>query len=153
MRRETGLPPLALFALVAVAMWLLDRLLPRIGPALPSLTVPAVLIGACGLVVGVLALLPFRRSRTTVDPRHPERASRLVTDGVYLVSRNPMYLAMLLGLVAWGLWLGQAVALLLGPVFFVAYLNRRQIVPEERALAATFGDEYERYRRTVRRWL
>jgi protein-S-isoprenylcysteine O-methyltransferase Ste14 len=64
-----------------------------------------------------------------------------------------MYLAMLLVLVAWGLWLGQAAALLLGPVFFVAYLNRRQIEPEERALAAAFGDEYQRYRRTVRRWL
>jgi protein-S-isoprenylcysteine O-methyltransferase Ste14 len=128
-------------------------LLPRVGPACPSLAAVASIVGACGLVVGVLALLPFGRLRTTVDPRHPERASRLVTDGVYRVSRNPMYLAMLLGLVAWGLWLGRAPALLLGPAFFVAYLNRRQIPPEERALAATFGEEYERYRRTVRRWL
>jgi protein-S-isoprenylcysteine O-methyltransferase Ste14 len=153
MPRTTGIPPLALLALVATAMWLVERLLPRLGPAWPSLAVPAVLVGACGLVVVVLALLPFHRSRTTVDPRHPERASRLVTHGVYRVSRNPMYLAMLLGLVAWGLWLGQVAAVLLGPVFFVAYLNRRQIEPEERALAAAFGEEYERYRRTVRRWL
>jgi protein-S-isoprenylcysteine O-methyltransferase Ste14 len=153
MTRETGIPPLALFALVATGMWLIDRLLPRIGPAWPSLAAAALMIGACGLLVGTLALLPFRRSRTTVDPRRPERASRLVTGGVYRVSRNPMYLAMLLGLVAWGLWLGRAPALLLGPAFFVAYLNRRQILPEERALAAAFGDEYERYRRAVRRWL
>lgn len=153
MTRETGIPPLALLALVATAMWIMDRLVPVIGPAWPSLTAAASIVGACGLLVGVLALLPFRRSRTTVDPRYPERASRLVTDGVYRVSRNPMYVAMLLGLVAWGLWLGRAPALLLGPAFFVAYLNRRQIPPEERALAAAFGEEYERYRRTVRRWL
>ena len=153
MARETGIPPLALLALVAAAMWLMHRWLPRVGPAWPSLAAVASIVGACGLVVGVLALLPFGRLRTTVDPRHPERASRLVTDGVYRVSRNPMYLAMLLGLVAWGLWLGRAPALLLGPAFFVAYLNRRQIPPEERALAAAFGDEYERYRRKVRRWL
>jgi len=153
MTRATGIPPLALVALVAAAMWLMDRWLPPVGPAWPSLATAASIVGACGLLVGVLALLPFHRLRTTVDPRHPERASRLVTDGVYRVSRNPMYLAMLLGLVAWGLWLGRAPALLLGPAFFVAYLNRRQILPEERALAAAFGEEYERYRRTVRRWL
>ncbi|MGH8725146.1 MAG: methyltransferase family protein [Burkholderiales bacterium] len=36
---------------------------------------------------------------------------------------------------------------------FVAYLNRFQIGPEERALHARFGAEYERYRQGVRRWL
>jgi protein-S-isoprenylcysteine O-methyltransferase Ste14 len=153
MARETGIPPLALLALVATAMWLVDRLVPPIGPEWPSLAVPALAVGACGLVVGALALLPFVRWRTTVDPRHPERASRLVTHGIFRASRNPMYLAMLLGLIAWGLWLGHAPALLAGPAFFVAYLNRRQIPPEERALAAMFGEDYERYRREVRRWL
>ena len=38
-------------------------------------------------------------------------------------------------------------------VLFIAYLDRFQIRPEERALRARFGDEYERYRNKVRRWL
>ena len=153
MTRSTGIPPLALFALTAAAMWLADRFMPPSELAWPFRTPLAAVIGTCGLVVGVLALLPFRRARTTVDPRRPERASRLVTGGIYRWSRNPMYLAMLLGLVSWGLWLGHAAILLAGPIFFAVYVDRRQIRPEESALAAQFGEDYERYRRAVRRWL
>jgi len=36
---------------------------------------------------------------------------------------------------------------------FVTYMNRFQIAPEERALHAKFGAEYETYTTTVRRWL
>jgi protein-S-isoprenylcysteine O-methyltransferase Ste14 len=60
---------------------------------------------------------------------------------------------MLLALIAWGLWLGNALALVVAPPAFVLYLNRRQIGPEERALESAFGEEYVRYRRAVRRWL
>ncbi len=153
MARQTGIPPLFLLVLVAAAMALADRLLGQFELAWRLRMPLAVVTGACGLVVGALALLPFRRARTTVDPRRPERASTLVTGGIYAVSRNPMYLAMLLALIAWGLWLGNALALVVAPPAFVLYLNRRQIGPEERALESAFGEEYVRYRRAVRRWL
>ena len=42
---------------------------------------------------------------------------------------------------------------MLGPVGFVLYITRFQILPEERALAEKFGLAYEEYRRTTRRWL
>ena len=61
-------------------------------------------------------------------------------------------LALLLALLAWGLWLGNLPALALLPAF-VLVLNRLQIQPEERALARLFGAEYEAYCRQVRRWL
>jgi protein-S-isoprenylcysteine O-methyltransferase Ste14 len=72
--------------------------------------------------------------------------------GVYRWTRNPMYLGMAVLLLAWGLWLANGAALAVISLF-VAYLNRFQIAPEERALQARFGDEFTAYRARVRRWL
>jgi protein-S-isoprenylcysteine O-methyltransferase Ste14 len=55
-----------------------------------------------------------------VNPLRPEAASRLVTGGIYRYSRNPMYLALLLALLAWGLWLGHLLAWLGIPAFALA---------------------------------
>jgi protein-S-isoprenylcysteine O-methyltransferase Ste14 len=63
-----------------------------------------------------------------------------------------MYLGFALALLGWGLWLGHAGALLVLPAF-VLYMNRFQIVPEERMLAQKFGAPYTRYLQQVRRWL
>jgi protein-S-isoprenylcysteine O-methyltransferase Ste14 len=75
----------------------------------------------------------------------------LEVKGIYGYSRNPMYLAMLLCLLAWGLWLGNVFNTLVA-AFFVSYMNRFQIVPEERALTRVFGREYQLYCSQVRRW-
>lgn len=108
-----------------------------------------VLIAVC---LFASALMAFRSAQTTVNPHHPDKASTLVTSGVFRMSRNPIYLAMLLILIAWGVWLGNPAALLLS-AGFVGYMNRFQIAPEERALRENFGDEFIRYRQQVRRWL
>ena len=63
-----------------------------------------------------------------------------------------MYLGMLLVLAAWAVWLGDPAACVVLPAF-LAYLNRFQIGPEERVLAALFAGEFAAYRRSVRRWL
>ena len=63
-----------------------------------------------------------------------------------------MYLALLLFLLAFSLWLGNAFNILLA-AGFVSYMNRFQISPEERALAASFGEPYKAYLKQVRRWL
>ena len=63
-----------------------------------------------------------------------------------------MYLAMLILLAGWCYVVANGAALAMLPLF-VAYLNRFQIQPEERALAARFGEGFERYRASVRRWL
>ena len=150
---RTGIPPLVLAGLLAVAMWLVARYLPQASFDLPFRQVAAAAIGSIALVILVLAVRPFRHARTTVDPRRPERASALVTDGVYSLSRNPMYVGMVLALIAWGLYLASAVALLLAPPAFVIYMDRRQIPAEEHALAAAFGEQYAQYTRRVRRWI
>lgn len=94
----------------------------------------------------------FHRVGTTVDPVHPTRASVLVTTGANSLTRNPMYVGLT------GLLVSQAVRrsswVALVPVAaFVLVIDRAQIPPEEAALRAHFGAEYEAYRARVPRWL
>lgn len=102
-------------------------------------------------LTGMLAVLRFLREGASLDPHRPEKAKILVTGGVYDYSRNPMYLSLLLLLLAWGLYLGNAFNTLLAALF-VAYMNRFQIGPEERVLESRFGSAYRRYCTLVRRW-
>jgi protein-S-isoprenylcysteine O-methyltransferase Ste14 len=87
-----------------------------------------------------------------MNPIKPSAASSLVTGGVFRFTRNPMYLSLLLYLLAWAAYLSNWLALLFVPVF-VLYINELQIKPEERALSALFGAEYASYKGRVRRWL
>jgi protein-S-isoprenylcysteine O-methyltransferase Ste14 len=146
------LPPLAVAPLVALLMWLAARSTPSWSIAFDGRKIVAWALLASAAAVGMAGLAAFRRARTTVNPLRPDRASALVTTGIYRHTRNPMYLAVALALLAWGLFLGHAVAPF-GVAVFVAWMDRCQIPPEERALAALFGAEFERYRREVRRWL
>ena len=137
-------------AVCALLMWLLA--FPALDFALPFRALVAAAFFVAALIVGVSAVLGFHRAKTTLNPLAPGQASALVVRGVFRWTRNPMYLAMLLVLIAWACIVANAAALAILPLF-VAYLNRFQIVPEERALQARFGSEFERYKRTVRRWL
>ena len=96
--------------------------------------------------------ITFRRSDTTVDPRTPEKASTLVTSGLYSISRNPMYLGLLIMMIAWGVYLTNvfSIAFVVG---YVLYLTKFQIKPEEAALENLFGEDYTAYKGRVRRWL
>ena len=62
-----------------------------------------------------------------------------------------MYLAMLLILLALGIWLGNAFNVLLA-AGFVGYMNKFQIIPEEEALSEMFGATYKQYCTLTRRW-
>jgi protein-S-isoprenylcysteine O-methyltransferase Ste14 len=131
-------------------MWFLA--FPALDFDLPYRAVLAALFFATSLGIGASALWGFRREKTTVNPLKPEAASALVVRGIYRWTRNPMYLAMLLVLVAWACIVSNWAALAMLPLF-VACLNRFQIAPEERALHARFGVEFDNYRKNVRRWL
>ena len=85
----------------------------------------------------------------------PGASSRLritFRSSVYRYTRNPMYVGLLLLLVGWAAFLCAPWALA-GPLAFHAYIERFQIVPEERALLSMFGESYGGYKARVRRWL
>ncbi|NCW09051.1 MAG: isoprenylcysteine carboxylmethyltransferase family protein [Gammaproteobacteria bacterium] len=103
-------------------------------------------------VFGVAGVLGCLRCKTTVHPWSPNETSVLVTQGVFRLSRNPMYLALLLLLLAYYLYQPTWFS----PLVFVVvtwYLTRFQILPEERILSEKFGDQYAQYASSVRRWL
>ena len=149
---ELKVPPVLLFALVAGAMYGLARGLPMWTLPLPGRAAVAVALAAIGVAIGLAGVAEFRRSRTTVHPQHPEKASAVVTRGIYCWTRNPMYLGLLLALAGWAIFLANLAALA-GLPAFVAWMNRFQIQPEERILAAKFGAPFTAYMAAVRRWL
>jgi protein-S-isoprenylcysteine O-methyltransferase Ste14 len=75
-----------------------------------------------------------------------------VTDGVFRISRNPMYLGFVLLIIGWAIWLHGASPSVIPPLF-VLVITRVQIIPEERALERLFGAQYVAYRCSVARWI
>ncbi len=145
---ETRVPPLLLLGLLLLLAWFAG------GPGFdfPGRAMLGLAAMAAGLGLKIVAALAFRARGTTVNPISPERSATLVVDGLYRVTRNPMYLGSALILAGWALYLGAWIAILTVP-FFVLYMNRFQIGPEERALSALFGADYDAYRARVRRWI
>ena len=149
---ELKIPPVAVTLLFVALMWLLAQATPGL-PLAMGWRVGLLAIGVvAGAAVGLAGVWSFRRARTTVNPLNPERSSALVVDGVFRLSRNPMYLGLLMALAGWGLFLANAPSLLLA-LAFVPYMNRFQIGPEERAMEQAYGQSFTEYRRRVRRWL
>jgi len=138
--------------LFAASMWLLSASESSMALALPWRQTLAITVWCLGITISLAGLLEFWRAKTTINPLNPEAASAMVTSGIYHYSRNPMYVGLLFALVGWAVWLSHLIAFALLPLF-VLYINRFQIGPEERALAAKFGEEFRQYRSSVRRWL
>jgi protein-S-isoprenylcysteine O-methyltransferase Ste14 len=108
----------------------------------------AFIIGGIGFIV--VARREFARYNQPTDPGQP--TSRVITTGVFGISRNPLYLASVL------LFGGLALALnslwsLIALLVSIALCQRVLILPEEKYLTAKFGAEYQAYTATVRRWL
>jgi protein-S-isoprenylcysteine O-methyltransferase Ste14 len=138
--------------LVAGGMWALSRQAPAFAaPDVIRHGLAAILVLA-GTTISVAGKLQFSRKGTTVNPMAPERASALVTVGIYRYTRNPMYVGFLLVLLGWAAWLANP-STLIGPAIFVLYMNRFQIAPEERVLGKLFGSAYADYTARVRRWI
>jgi protein-S-isoprenylcysteine O-methyltransferase Ste14 len=149
---ELRIPPPLVLLLGGAAAYALAKLFPGLAFALPGRLWAALGLGVAGVALALAGVVEFRRRRTTVNPLRPEDSSTVVATGIYRFTRNPMYLGMLLVLVAWTLFLASAAAASALP-FFVLWMNRFQIGPEERILAASFGAAYTSYLAKVRRWL
>ena len=119
--------------------------------------IPWVIRWPVGLLVFVAGLLfasagfgRFRKLGTAIRPNQP--ATQLVTTGVYRITRNPMYVGLVAVLAGIGLFFGSIPMLRSAGVMFV-YLDRYVIVREEAYLTRTFGETYQTYCATTRRWV
>jgi protein-S-isoprenylcysteine O-methyltransferase Ste14 len=143
-------PPPLIFTVAFVVGWLLGRVFPW--PILPAAIafwagfVPAL----ASLALAVAAFREMHRARTAVSPYTPTTA--LVRTGPFALSRNPLYVSLIL------LSLGLALmvdtmwcVLMLLPVLVV--LRRGVVAREEAYLERCFGEDYRLYCATTRRWL
>ncbi len=149
---ELKLPPVLLTAVTGLLMWLTANALPNLDRVHAWQTQLALLLACGGLIFAVYAVLACRRAGTSLDPLKPDESSTLITNSVFRVTRNPMYFGMLLVLLGWSIELGNVMATA-WLFIYVLYMNQFQILPEERALEARFGDEYRDYHKRVRRWI
>lgn len=149
---ELKIPPPLVAILCAAGMWAMAQIVEPyvIQPILKwALVIIFILVGAAFDISG---FFEFRRSKTTINPMHPEKSSALVIGGVYQITRNPMYVGMLCILMAWTAYLENSAALL-GVATFMLYITLFQIKPEEKMLTQLFGDAFVQYQKHVRRWL
>jgi len=133
-------------------MWFSPSTVPAFDLPAPANSMFPVGLALAGALTCLAGVVSFRRAGTTVNPMKPDSASSLVVSGIYRFTRNPVYLGFLVMLLAWAAALSNVLALVWLPAF-VLYVNRFQILPEERVLASRFAHDYAEYSSRVRRWL
>jgi protein-S-isoprenylcysteine O-methyltransferase Ste14 len=149
---ESKVPPPIVAFLAAAMMWGIAKAAPAIEIGAGLRFALVAILATTGGIFAFSGFYAFGRAKTTTNPITIEKASALVTTGIYRTTRNPMYLGLLMLLLAFTAYLAVPWALL-GPLAFALFITRFQIIPEERVLAAKFGDAYRAYQAQVRRWL
>ena len=152
MTLELKIPPVAVALVTGACMWLVARAAPGIDVSFPVHDVVSGMVALSGGFMALSGVVAFSRAGTTINPMKPGSSSSLVVTGIYSVTRNPMYLGVLLVLLAWAIYLANPLTVLFLPGF-VWYMGRYQIEPEEQALTSLFGQKYIAYAARVRRWI
>jgi protein-S-isoprenylcysteine O-methyltransferase Ste14 len=137
-----GIPFVAGMAL----QWFVPLRLPLRGVALAL----GLLCAFPAAAILIAASRSFRRKGTSMLPARRSRA--LITGGPFRVTRNPLYLGLVLLYAGVCLAAGAGWPLLFLPIV-VALLHWIVIRPEEAYLESRFGDDYRAYRARVRRWV
>ncbi|PZF77089.1 isoprenylcysteine carboxylmethyltransferase family protein [Aestuariivirga litoralis] len=145
-------PPLLFAGATILALWLQHVVpLPWPGGAWAAvLAMAGVFLAAAGIALDLATMLAFRRHRTTVLPNRG--ATRLITDGPFRFSRNPIYVGNTLLVAGAGLAFG--IAWLVPAALAAAFATRKLAIErEERHLALRFGQEWTTYAARTPRWL
>ena len=149
MNRKKILPPTYFNSAIALII-----IIYFIFPISEIIYFPWNLLGLLSALTGVILNLHtdnlFKKYATTVQPF--EESSNLITNGMFRLSRNPMYLGMSLILLGMSIFLGS-----IGPFFviliFVILMDQIFIRVEELMLEKKFGDKWLKYKNSVRRWI
>jgi len=112
------------------------------------------LVGIAPIVLGVVfagvAARQFTKAKTNIVPL--TISTTLVTNGIFAVTRNPMYVGMVAILFGTALLLND-----LWPWFVIALfwlvIRIGFVRHEETLMEKTFGEQYVEYKARVRRWL
>lgn len=149
---QTRIPPPVYALFAAALMGLFDHYTPSLRWIVAPWNEFGWILIALGMGLDLYSVLIFIRKRTTVNPLRPDNVTELAVSGVYRISRNPMYLGMVLSLSGLAWLLGSPLCLLM-VLAFARVLIVVQIAPEEAVLRDLFGDRYIEYSRQVNRWI
>ncbi|MBI4490561.1 MAG: isoprenylcysteine carboxylmethyltransferase family protein [Deltaproteobacteria bacterium] len=141
-------PPKIAMALLATA-FALHWLSPIWETLKFSFPLAGVGIGSLGFAIMMWGWWLFRQHKVAICPT--AHTDKLIFDGPYRFTRNPMYLGMVAMLLGVAIFVGT-LPFFLGVVIYFVILNRVFVPFEEQKLESTFGSEYLEYRRQIRRW-
>ena len=112
------------------------------------------LIGIMGLIMSLVlffsSLNLFNSYKENPTPQ--SKTKRIIKTGIFAYCRNPMYLAFISFHFSMFLTFENVAYFLSGSGLFI-WISNYVIPVEEKFLIENFGDEYERYTKSVKKWL
>ena len=147
---ETKIPPPIVTLMFGLAIFFSREMLPVV--EIQHSSYLGIFLLLMGFFILISAVRLFRKYNTTVNPLSPNQATKLVTDGIFKYTRNPMYLGMAFILGSIAVFFNLLGGIILVPIF-CAYITKFQIIPEERAMSDLFSDDFDKYIKETRRWV
>ena len=144
------IPPPILVLILVISSFLSSKKIDVIH--IPNQTLTSILILLIGILILIIPISKFIKSKTTIDPIKFKKVNKLVTSGIYKYSRNPMYLGLLLIVISSSIFYLNIYSVTT-PMIFYYWINRFQIKREEIFLTEKFGKEYLLYMTRTRRWI
>ena len=142
-------PPVYLFLALAIIL-LLHFLLPGMRVLFFPWNLSGFIPLALGIVMNLVADRSLKKYKTTVKPL--EESTALITDGVFRISRHPMYLGFVLILLGIAVLIGSLTPYVI--VFgFTIFMHIVFVKFEEKKLEETFGEAWLGYKKKVRQWI
>lgn len=148
-KKRKIIPPVYLL-MTLVLIWLMQQFYPLHQYFDPPLAYAGIAPVLFGITMAAISAGMFKKADTGLEPF--DEATVLVTGGFYRVTRNPMYIGMILILLGVSMLMGSVGALLPIPLFFLV-IHNNFVLGEERFLEAAFGQTYLDYKSKVRRWI
>ena len=151
---KNKIPPPIVMALFGLLIYLEDKyFFISITLELDHQRIYTLCIAIVGFCIIALGMLEFHKSKTSVNPLKLDKSSSVVNSGIYRFTLNPMYLGLVILLIAFCVKLGDIFGLIFILPLFIWFMTKFQIKPEEEAMAKLFGEDFLAYKRKVRRWL
>ncbi|MCL4392653.1 isoprenylcysteine carboxylmethyltransferase family protein [Patescibacteria group bacterium] len=115
-----------------------------------SIDILSIALIIIGILFVVIAFISIKRHKTSIDPN--DIPSVLIKSGIFSLSRNPIYLGMLIILFGLDFYFFSVLSFLNIVIYFII-LNYYVIPKEERNIESRFDSAYLEYKRKVRKWI
>ena len=144
------IPPPIIVIFLILAVYFSSNL--TIGFDLPFKKTISLLLLFIGLLIIFIPVFQFIKSKTTINPQSFKNVNNLVSYGIFKISRNPMYLGMLIIISSTVVYYFNYFSIF-APFIFYFWINEFQIKREEKKLEEKFGSDYMKYKSQTRRWI